>query len=269
MFNRLFWNHHSDSPLILYKYLPQTIFSLRVLIQEAFWFSHYESLNDPAEFKCLLDKALEKDRRTLRSKDTEQEWTYNHAIDWLERSVVFSASETPTNPVMWAHYASLHKGFAIGFVAGNLRTSVSKKYRHWLKVNYLNSPPVLTKSDIDEYEAANVSVEDKRFAQYVPIEIRHDYHPILIKKFASKSEDWAYEREYRLTDRATDGAHGKAVKFLPGTVRQIIFGKDCDLGFQNDIRLVTKGWGVKYFQVQQSESNYEFDMKALGNHRPS
>jgi len=42
-------------------------------------------------------------------------WMKRHA--WTENSGVLSLTRTPTNPLMWSHYANGHRGVAIGFDA--------------------------------------------------------------------------------------------------------------------------------------------------------
>jgi hypothetical protein len=84
-----------------------------------------------------------------------------------------SLSEVADNVLMWTHYSSAHKGFALGFDARhpyfNARLSEIDEFRHLRRVEYRSERPNAPFSDLTG-----------------------------IEMFLVKSTDWAYEREWRI-----------------------------------------------------------------------
>lgn len=85
---------------------------------------------------------------------------------------IFSLSETPDHPLMWAHYAASHSGFCVGYVWPVGIDSPRNIY----KINYAGSVPPVT-----------------------PRKLVHDPHDALMDRVLTKPADWAYEREWRVT----------------------------------------------------------------------
>jgi hypothetical protein len=101
------------------------------------------------------------------------------------------------NILMWSHYADSHRGFVIEFD----KDFISEAELH--KVRYSNERDLLTFEDIDD----------------------NDFH----KVFYKKSEEWAYEQEYRAVlplNKADDVKDNKyhLFKFRKKSVRSITFG---------------------------------------------
>lgn len=101
-----------------------------------------------------------------------------HVQSWLRERLdmhigALSLSEVADNALMWAHYASAHMGFALGFDAGHpyfdARLSEVDEFRHLRRVEYRNERP------------------NAPFSALTSVEM-----------FLVKSTDWAYEKEWRI-----------------------------------------------------------------------
>jgi len=110
----------------------------------------------------------------------------------LANVTVHCLCETNVHPLMWAHYADSHKGFCAGYVSPiGIRNPALIH-----QVRYLRAPPPITAWRL---------VED-------PGEVWRDLA-------LTKSDDWAYEREWRLT-------FGNMPDLLPDLLpcREVILG---------------------------------------------
>jgi hypothetical protein len=142
------------------------------------------------------------------------------AFDTLEAQLqavgIFSLSELPDHPLMWAHYGDQHKGIAIGFHATAPGSKLSDP-EHCLKVNYSDSVPVLEAAgglrlrssmylgDSGPYFKQNLSFNDSALQAAI----------------STKSTSWSYEQEWRYVEEA--GGHQP----WPGTITEVIFGLKC------------------------------------------
>lgn len=135
-------------------------------------------------------------------------------------TVSFPEKKDPReNILMWSHYADSHRGFVIEFD----KNFMSETELH--KVKYSNERDFLTFEDIDD----------------------NDFQ----KVFYKKSEEWAYEQEYRavlLLNKADEVKDNKyhLFKFRKKSVRSITFG--CAMS-QNNKDLIIK--------IIENDSEYE------------
>ncbi|MEQ1599605.1 MAG: DUF2971 domain-containing protein [Methylotenera sp.] len=95
--------------------------------------------------------------------------------DILDRVGIFSLSEIPTEPLLWAHYADGHKGVVIEFDANSGLFQIAQK------VTYANEAPVINRL-IDTMDE------------------------ILTKSMFTKNSYWSHEQEWRLIARWQDEA---------------------------------------------------------------
>ena len=164
------------------------------------------------------------------------------------RNCLLSVSKIANEPVMWAHYAEVHKGAVIGIAFDKLFKVHRVKYpkdRHRPRLNLL--------------------------------------HEFTIEKAweiaSTKSASWDYEEEFRsLFDDATlrDLAHqdltclrdfnGKKTWFLrlnPASIREVVFGLYTDESLKLAIRKLIERpelQHVKLYQAEESET-YTFNLK--------
>lgn len=151
---------------------------LNTLIARQIWSSSVEKLNDPFEFAAL--QAL------TRYPDKQAEFKHV-GVTCFSRSL--------TNPLLWAHYATRHIGFAIGYDAAHSFFGGDKglAQRFLLDVLYEDLAPTLDAYSIDELPMAAV---------------------------LTKPTCWAYEQEVRMIKRQGN----EAFDVPKDTIKDIVFG---------------------------------------------
>ncbi|WP_323935272.1 DUF2971 domain-containing protein [Aeromonas veronii] len=95
---------------------------------------------------------------------------------------IFSLSETPRNPLMWAHYANEHNGICIGY------------NRHLFKDMRKSEDRIHT---IAEYEPVKVNYDNYRFDRQQEISCFDDLTNAVKSPMITKSDEWIYEKEHR------------------------------------------------------------------------
>lgn len=185
--------------MILYKYFP--VERIDVLQNLKIRFSQPRIYNDPFElrpvaksvitleqFNNIIPILINHHEGPQEAIDLIRKITYSDFLTdpsyilWLIQEVISSGSlalcltEVPDSLLMWAHYASYHKGFVLGFdVSHDFFTCPTKTY--FLKrISYQNERPVVI--------FPNPNPDDVYF---------------------TKSLEWSYEKEWRLFRRLPDG----------------------------------------------------------------
>jgi hypothetical protein len=215
----------NSSIMVLYKYFPPTTNSFKSLINAGIWCDNYTNMNDPFECLAIVPRQFEKGRieefktKALKSgipqyqllgtfKD-EAIITFMNSFrqEFIKNSYFFgSLSESCDNILLWSHYAASHTGFvlAIDFDENN---------NHVQKVTYQDSLPDF---DIDWYfKIKNEEVKDSENISY------------LLKDFAIKSTNWAYEKEWRVA-RKDKGYF----RFKPEQVKALYYGLNCNVDIE-------------------------------------
>lgn len=146
--------------MILYHFLPES-FSLKVLRERRLKVSRLNDLNDPFEFLGvdLSDRQFRVQMTTTRNVLSS-------------RNGLLCFSESWSSPVMWAHYASRHRGICVGF---EVAEGVAEKVTY--KPNRVPRP----------------EVPDEKFVQ-----------GLLFSKF----DHWQYEKEWRIYVRLQEQEDG-------------------------------------------------------------
>ena len=133
-----------------------------------------DGLNGPVAWPCgRLQHDPIAPQRVVRWHD-EFSRNFPKAID--RRYRIYCVSTKPDSELMWAHYATQHKGICLEF------TSRSDLFFQALKVTYLRYYPVFDMADDD------------------------DNMPLM--ELLTKSRAWKYEDEYRLIAQERDQAPG-------------------------------------------------------------
>jgi hypothetical protein len=146
-----------------------------------------------------------------------------HLQAWLRERLdmhigALSLSEVVDNVLMWTHYSSAHKGFALGFDAGhpylNARLSEVDEFRYLRRVEYRNERPNAPFSDLTG-----------------------------IEMFLVKSTDWAYEKEWRIMRPLEDSETVIESQPLPvhlfrypgEALQEIVLGARMPLATRNEV----------------------------------
>jgi len=190
----------------LYKYLPFSDSSLKILSEGTIKFSKPSEFNDP--FDCapdhksdnleeflesrpdLVDRVFQLKNVSPEGAECEKKAMLERLKDAIENDAfgqkasdrvgICSLSRNPLNLLMWAHYANNHKGFVVEFdipLESFFPIEDKVKFFEWLipqEVEYQESKPVVNFSDDQETK--------------------------MKKQFLIKGIDWKYEQEERVID---------------------------------------------------------------------
>ena len=174
----------TDVPFV-YKYMPY-----RKEFFENFYLrcTPRSALNDPFELRpsnqYTRDHALELMGELEYSDSPSEEELHNQ--QWIEKSLngaynktgIVSFSETKDNLLMWSHYADQHKGIVLCFDT---------------------SHPFFAKDPSRDKQLARVHYRKDRM-KALPQSLRHGlYMADSTRIYFEKSDEWIYEKEYRLT----------------------------------------------------------------------
>ena len=169
---------------------------LNDLVSGQLWFSPTREYNDIFE-----------DTIFVQGEDKARKATIRKVHSWLDSRVVRCFTPIATNSLMWAHYADSHRGVCVGFHRNSIYRAPQKNIetRSISAVRYCSSSPMPfvsrepTKTEID-LMAMNVLL--------------------------TKSNDWAYEQEFRaFTKNQALAEHGGGlIDIGSNAVAEIIFG---------------------------------------------
>jgi hypothetical protein len=204
------------TPSHLYKYQKKTEYSLASLKSETVWLSTPASFNDPFDCAINLDRrklkesvshAVEQIAKTnnipveialnLKQVTAEDEAAYEQLRKSLKEEMqtigVLCLSETPSEILMWSHYADHHRGFCVEYELeeGSLLRSLAQP------VNYTELFPSLSLEDL-------------------PKKAKGSFLDICIY---TKAIQWSYEKEWRVIMY-----EGEKLFRAPAPVSSIIFG---------------------------------------------
>jgi len=149
---------------------------------------------------------------------------------------IFCLSETHDNLLMWSHYAQHHTGAVIKFLA---LPEVDSPLIVAQPVRYTSQVPRLTFSRLMDFDAA----------------LRETLNTITL----TKSEVWAYEREWRIVTTLRDKAQAHEIlPFAPEEVGAVYLGCKIDENDKNEIIAITrrKYPQAKIFQAEKHEREF-------------
>lgn len=98
--------------MILYKYVPFEI-GRRIVSGNSLLFSQPATFNDPFDIPSYPNEPVVDLGSAIfgRIRTMGKNWL------WAERSGILSLTRTPSNALMWAHYADSHRGMVLGIDA--------------------------------------------------------------------------------------------------------------------------------------------------------
>lgn len=208
----------------LYRYSPHnTDYKDQVITHSKIWFSKPDNFNDPLDSRLDYRQMYSVEeieafwRGFLESRpdhpqsldEVLQRWGSNQ--DFVEQqNRVFNQfrsqigvccfSATPTNILMWSHYANNHKGIVYEFKPDLFLDSVSDGFTgHPMRVDY---------AEHNAYELLSYALTGKpKQDQFVTEQL-------------TKAKDWEYEQEYRFIDLKQNGNK----PFRKASLKSVIFG---------------------------------------------
>ncbi|HEX7648653.1 MAG TPA: DUF2971 domain-containing protein, partial [Noviherbaspirillum sp.] len=127
---------------------------------------------------------------------------------------VISLAEEIGNALMWAHYANSHTGFCLGFeYDGN--TALSQGYTCGA-VQYSQFYPALAIDKLEMQANINIDLAHKTARRDLSFDITN---PVLYDIIHTKSQEWSYEKEWRVV-----GPRGDLAIPYPLPLKEIVFG---------------------------------------------
>ena len=149
--------------------------------------------------------------------------------------------------LMWAHYASQHSGFCLGFERskGSLLADLSQTKA----VNYFETYPEL---DLGKLNVTwSISLDERAIADSVEVDIQE---PNLQTVIYSKAKDWEYEQEWRVLV-----CQGGRLSPYPGPLLKIIFGLRCERDSRQKIQeavLAAAEGPVQFAEIQSVSGSF-------------
>ncbi|WP_330746603.1 DUF2971 domain-containing protein [Chryseobacterium sp. CP-77] len=242
--------------MILYKYFPENINSLKALSCKSVWMNSALKMNDPLESLSLISQEYSQEdlnqyRKHIKESEviTKSDWlNYNNeqlieCLNFLRRNILaglcFSSfSEDYNNILMWSHYASSHTGFCLAFeFSEDLLVE-----NDLIKVKYSNK--------VDSLNIKSLMCDDNSPHKDL-VEMKRDFY----KSLTVKSPHWSYEKEWRKW-----GSSGYEDFDGRAKIVKIYFGYRIDKEFENIVRNILKSVElenieIKYMDIQDNSTN--------------
>ncbi len=265
-------------PKILYKYRSfqedvkeNMRYQRKALVNGELYFASHKQLNDPFDLKIRkrLELMPEKDiilhgvyylAQNNREASFSSLWNVSEqkykeniginpdcfrdmsisGIESMNNSIdrgIACLSERNDDILMWAHYGNSNQGFCIGYNSDKLDTLIENNFISGIfKVHYFEEFP-----------------EIKPF-----IGNSNDF---ILKRFASKSNKWSYEKEWRIIIHD----HTRYVLQIPNEiVEEIILGSNVLPESEKQILSIQKQKypHAKVFKVEPDDSEFKLNVKA-------
>ena len=200
----------------LYNYTSININTIKSILNEQLWLSHTNSFNDPVDPSIKQFKKYKED--------------YNYLLDSIKVGCLTTKKD---NTLMWSHYADKHSGICIEYDIGKI---YEKDNLIINKVNY--NMPIITHKSIVDKETLEIDNINR-----------------LIELFAIKSNEWKYEKEYRILyydkERKKDGI------LIDCPIKSICFGTETSEDDKNLIYEIVKN--KKGNQIEFKEAKFKQD----------
>ena len=239
--------------LRLYKYYRYSKRLLEILATKSLWLSKPSQFNDPFDGKFYIppstsERETEEDIKALLErvpKYRDTKLTESEKANWqgndemiakkIKRQLsgvgIFSMSGTWESILMWSHYADGHRGVCLEFEVDR----AAPEGVHLQAVTYTSAYP--------EFSTRDFPTDTEKF----------------MAAFLTKSPEWEYEREWRLTS-----LEGEKLIPWPFTLRAVIFGHRLLEQPRSTIRAVLRGdVGIRFFEAKPCDREYKMIKEAV------
>ena len=252
------------APAFLYKYYgdkPEKIDSVK---EQKMWYSAPCNFNDVFDCEISIDETgifnsalqMVPDKRGVRPGS--QMWhqlkqTINKEIrslrstfEYMKTTTGISClSESYDSLLMWAHYANNHRGICVEYDIMEINNQL-----HFTPVPIIYSNERVCFNNLNTDTAGN------------------DAFAFFLRSITSKSEEWSYEREWRIIrDKAACGDRWNAEKkgALLDMVRpgSIILGCAAEECFENIVREYCKENKIPLYKMQKDQRQYRLNKVAI------
>jgi Protein of unknown function (DUF2971) len=183
--------------MILYKYVPFAAGNT-ILESNGIGFSQPKFFNDPFDLPSYPVEKCDNSAEDI----FERIHLMIKGCIWSKNTGILSMTRTPTNPLMWAHYADKHKGMVIGIdvIAAGLtleeKNLIPAQYGSVIYVSKRLNEPFIAKPATGLLVGAT---------HHFP----HDHYEKLQRLFLHKPLCWFYEEEVRIVKCLEDVSREK------------------------------------------------------------
>ncbi|WP_151947859.1 DUF2971 domain-containing protein [Aliarcobacter butzleri] len=218
--------------MFLYKYRSGTPRDIEALMNNQFYASSMEKLNDIHEGKIIIDNQeieffdlfVKNNASTFNISMKEE---IKNFINIYKNSGVYSLSKNYNNELLWAYYSDSHKGFCIEYDFDILKQYPCNEDA-FLDVKYSKNVPIMNLGNI----------LDSSFK----------------KSLVTKSLSWKHEEEIRILTPSSG-----MFTYFNRAVKSIYFGYRTS---ENTIKLIMnilRGRGIKYYKMEHKKDLYELE----------
>lgn len=258
------YHYNYSAPASLYKYYPDDGFRLDGIKANKMWYSAPCNFNDVFDCDITVDEAallgcalqLAPDGTKIRTGSTawkqirqtmRQEIKSFRATFEDNRSTmgISCLSESDESLLMWAHYANNHRGICVEYDLMEINNQL-----HFTPVPIIYSNERVCFNNLNTDTAEN------------------DAFAFFLRSITSKSEEWSYEREWRIIrDAVACGDRWNAEK--KGALLDMIRPSSITLGcaaeecFENNIREYCKENKIPLYKMQKDQRQYRLNKVAI------
>lgn len=218
-------------PTALYKYYSFSPYSIEALTKTQLYFRNINKFNDP--YDSRINFQVEGD------KDLEKKRLVNVKHEIYDSTFASCFSENLDSMLMWSHYAKEHEGFCVIYDGHEIwKFSLEQRAN-----NSIMFAPIIYENEFIKYNTKCT---------------KHEHVEHIFSSIHTKSEDWIYEQEWRLSiiDKSLYGKDGFTLCFIKP--KAIILGAKC----KNEDKKVIMEFGKKnhisVLQMILDENSYHF-----------
>lgn len=196
--------------------------------------------------KFMQPAADEGEKNGVETLKRIQSWW----VDFRQRFRVYCVSEIHDDLLMWAHYSDNHQGAVIKH---KCLIEHDRAICAAVPIDYDTEIPII--ANLDEY------------IKHLTGQKELDHSELFTKFSTTKSEHWAYEKEWRCIgyDSLNDGSLFEFVNILPEEIEAIYFGCKMPKSDQQDIiNLISGDFShVKLLKAHKHPKKYELEFEEL------
>lgn len=221
-------------PEIVYKYRDwNNPFHKNILLHNEIYLASPKDFNDPFDCRIPMNfQNMSEIKMTHEEKQAELSKHYG----------IFSGSAKWNGILLWSHYANNHQGFCVGFK--------EEKLRHF--GGFVRTGVVMYEKDFPEIKYKK---EESR---------QEKLHRIVIQT-TTKSEEWAYEEEYRLIKVFVEQplSFERCVQIPNDIFFDVTLGINISVENKEEIIEVCRQKGILVYQAQKVPFKFAIDRELI------
>ena len=263
-YGQIGYHYHCSAPASLFKYCGNISRNLDNIRANKMWYSAPCNFNDvfdceitvdeTAIIDCALQMTPDKKKirigspmwKQIRQNMRQEINSFYSTIEGMKSTTGISClSESDDSLLMWAHYANNHHGMCVEYDL----MEINRKLQ-------FTPVPIVYSAERVCYSTLNPDTLDK------------DAIALLIRSLTSKSEEWSYEREWRII--RDDGACGdqwdaekKGALLDMIAPSSIILGCATEPETEKSVRAYCEDQKVPLYKMQKDNALYRLNKVAL------